>query len=73
MISSSDYFACDSRTNSERMLAGDVYIADDPESRRWTQRAVQPVDAYHQAAIIIRDSEANALAAADPARVLREI
>ena len=29
-----DYFAGDPRTNRERMLAGDLYIADDPESGR---------------------------------------
>ncbi|TQS27385.1 hypothetical protein FLW16_19795 [Microbispora sp. KK1-11] len=29
-----DYFAGDPRTNRERMLAGDLYIADDPESAR---------------------------------------
>jgi maltose O-acetyltransferase len=37
MASSTDYFAGDQRTNSERMLAGDFYIADDPESGRRAQ------------------------------------
>ena len=46
-----DYFAGDSRTNRERMLAGDLYIADDPESGRLAQRAVQLADAYHRAAV----------------------
>ncbi len=51
MASSTDYFADDQRTNRERMLAGDLYIADDPESGRRAQRAVQLADAYLQAAI----------------------
>lgn len=46
-----DYFAGDSRTNRERMLAGDLYIADDPESGRLAQRAVQLADAYRRAAV----------------------
>nr|WP_254071438.1 MULTISPECIES: sugar O-acetyltransferase [unclassified Rathayibacter] len=46
-----DYFAGDDRTNRERMLAGDLYIADDPESTRLAQRAVRLADAYHRAAI----------------------
>jgi maltose O-acetyltransferase len=33
------------------MLAGDLYIADDPESGRRAQRAVQLAHVYHQAAI----------------------
>jgi maltose O-acetyltransferase len=51
MTSFAEYFAGDSRTNRERMLAGDLYIADDPESGRRAQRAVQLAHAYHQAAI----------------------
>ena len=35
-----DYFAGDPRTNRERMLAGDLYISDDPESAKESQRAV---------------------------------
>src|SRR5690242_19042503 len=46
-----DYFAGDPRTNRERMLAGDLYIADDPESGRLAQRAVQLMHAYHQASL----------------------
>ncbi|MET3452607.1 sugar O-acetyltransferase [Curtobacterium sp. 1544] len=46
-----DYFAGDNRSNRERMLAGDLYIADDPESARLAQRAVQLADAYHRAAV----------------------
>ena len=36
-----DYFAGDPRTTRERMLAGDLYVADDPESGRIAQRAVR--------------------------------
>lgn len=46
-----DYFAGDSRTNRERMLAGDLYIADDPENAHRAQRAVQLADAYHRASV----------------------
>jgi maltose O-acetyltransferase len=46
-----DYFAGDPRTNRERMLAGDLYIADDPENARRAQRAVQLADAYQRAAV----------------------
>ena len=46
-----DHFAGDDRSNRERMLAGDLYVADDPESARIAQRAVQLADAYHRAAI----------------------
>lgn len=41
-----DYFAGDPRTNRERMLAGDLYIADDPENERLAQRGVQLTAAY---------------------------
>ncbi|RIJ57256.1 sugar O-acetyltransferase [Clavibacter phaseoli] len=46
-----DHFAGDDRSNRERMLAGDLYIADDPESARIAQRAVRLADAYHRAAV----------------------
>ncbi|GGG69478.1 maltose O-acetyltransferase [Kocuria dechangensis] len=36
-----DYFAGDTRTNRERMLAGDLYIADDPDSAAAFLRALQ--------------------------------
>jgi maltose O-acetyltransferase len=51
MAPSIGYFAGDPRTNRERMLDGDLYIADDPESGRRAQRAVQLAHAYHQAAL----------------------
>lgn len=47
----SDYFAGDPRTNRERMLAGDLYIADDPESGRLAQRAVELQERYLQASV----------------------
>lgn len=46
-----DYFAGDPRTNRERMLAGDFYIADDPESARLHKRGVRLADAYHRAEV----------------------
>ncbi|WP_299527748.1 sugar O-acetyltransferase [uncultured Streptomyces sp.] len=44
-----DYFAGDPRTNRERMLAGDLYIADDPDIAREQQRAVRLADAFRAA------------------------
>jgi maltose O-acetyltransferase len=44
-----DYFAGDSRSNRERMLAGDLYIADDPESERLAQRGVRLAHDYETA------------------------
>ncbi|MFI8515873.1 sugar O-acetyltransferase [Streptomyces sp. NPDC085460] len=46
-----DYFAHDPRTNLERMLAGDLYIADDPEIAERQQRAVR-LAARYQAAYV---------------------
>lgn len=44
-----DYFEGDPRSNRERMLAGDYYIADDPENARLHRRGVQLADAYRRA------------------------
>lgn len=44
-----DYFAGDPRTNRERMLAGDLYIADDPENERLARRGVELTSAYTEA------------------------
>lgn len=44
-----DHFAGDPRTNLERMLAGDLYIADDPEIIRRQQRAVRLATRYQAA------------------------
>ncbi|MGF0177108.1 sugar O-acetyltransferase [Streptomyces sp. Marseille-Q5077] len=41
-----DYFAQDPRTNLERMQAGDLYIADDPEIARRQQEAVRLAARY---------------------------
>lgn len=43
------YFADDPRSNRERMLAGDLYVADDPESARVAQRAVTRLEDYRVA------------------------
>ncbi|MGW5731670.1 MULTISPECIES: sugar O-acetyltransferase [Streptomyces] len=43
---STDHFAGDPRTNLERMLAGDLYIADDPEIARRQQRAMRLAARY---------------------------
>ena len=51
-----DYFRDDPRSHRERMLAGDLYIADDPDNAALAQRAVQLADAYHQA--FVADPEA---------------
>lgn len=48
---STDYFTGDPRSNRERMLAGELYIADDPESAHIAQRAVELADAYARAMI----------------------
>ncbi|MFJ6213336.1 sugar O-acetyltransferase [Streptomyces sp. NPDC092296] len=44
-----DYFAGDPRTNHERMLAGDLYISDDPEIAKAQQRAVRLAAEYQAA------------------------
>lgn len=56
-----DYFAGDPRTNRERMLAGDLYIADDPDNERIARRATALVDAYHRAVVASDDLTARLL------------
>lgn len=51
-----DYFAGDPRTNRERMLAGDLYIDDDPENARVQERAMRLASAYQDA--YVKDAEA---------------
>ncbi|MEU4983022.1 sugar O-acetyltransferase [Streptomyces sp. NPDC021969] len=51
-----DHFAGDSRTNLERMQAGDLYIADDPEIARRQQQAVRLAARYQ--ATYAEDAEA---------------
>ncbi|ARU51274.1 maltose acetyltransferase [Cellulosimicrobium cellulans] len=46
-----DYFAGDDRTSYERMAAGDLYVADDPEIARGVQRGLRLVDAFHRAVL----------------------
>jgi maltose O-acetyltransferase len=41
-----NYFADDPRTNRERMLAGDLYISDDPDIERESKRAVKLQSEY---------------------------
>ncbi|CAL9296200.1 Maltose O-acetyltransferase [Streptomyces sp. SudanB148_2056] len=52
---STDYFAGDPRTNLERMLAGDLYIADDPEIGRRLERAMRLAARYQAAYLEDRD------------------
>jgi maltose O-acetyltransferase len=52
-----DYFAGDPRTNRERMLAGELYISDDPESERIAKQALRLADRYYRAVV---DDEAGA-------------
>src|SRR5699024_5133585 len=55
-MASADYFADDPRTNRERMLAGELYIADDPESERIAFRAMRLADSYAHAYVNDRES-----------------
>ncbi|MGA5260735.1 sugar O-acetyltransferase [Streptomyces griseoincarnatus] len=57
-----DYFAGDPRTNLERMLAGDLYIADDPEIGRRQQRAMR-LAARYQATFVDERDQAKAVLA----------
>jgi maltose O-acetyltransferase len=58
-----DYFADDPRTHRERMLAGDLYVADDPENERLAKRAVRLADEYYRA-VVADDDGARAILAA---------
>ena len=42
-------FPADDRSNRERMLAGELYSADDPELAQDSRRAVELAAAYRQA------------------------
>lgn len=46
-----DHFADDPRTHRERMLAGDLYIGDDPELVARAARAARLADLYHRQTI----------------------
>ncbi|MFJ7997017.1 sugar O-acetyltransferase [Streptomyces sp. NPDC096310] len=52
-----DYFADDPRTNLERMQAGDLYIADDPEIAGRLRRAIR-LTARYQAVFLEETGEA---------------
>lgn len=49
VVRMTDYFAGDPRSNHERMLAGDLYISDDPNIAREQQRAVRLATEYQAA------------------------
>ncbi|MFC8197770.1 sugar O-acetyltransferase [Streptomyces sp. NPDC057298] len=53
---STDHFAQDPRSNLERMMAGDLYIADDPEIARRQQQAVRIAARYQTA--YVEDADA---------------
>ncbi|MDT0320802.1 sugar O-acetyltransferase [Streptomyces millisiae] len=55
-----EYFAGDPRTNLERMLAGDLYVADDPEIGRRLRHAMR-LAARYQAACVEDPDSARAL------------
>ncbi len=57
-----DHFASDPRTNLERMLAGDLYIADDPEIGRLLERAMR-LAARYQATYLDERDQAKAVLA----------
>lgn len=57
-----DHFAGDPRTNRERMLAGDLYVADDPENERLAKRAIRLADEYHRA-VVADDASSRAILA----------
>ncbi|MER5252185.1 sugar O-acetyltransferase [Streptomyces sp. NPDC002855] len=59
---STDCFADDPRSNLERMLAGDLYIADDPEIARRQQRAMR-LAARYQAVFLDDSGEARSVLA----------
>lgn len=56
-----DYFAGDRRTNRERMLAGELYIADDPENARLHRTAAQQLETYRLAVLAGDDDRARQL------------
>lgn len=62
-MTTTDYFAGDPRTNRERMLAGDLYVADDPENERLAKRAIRLADEYHRA--VVADDEGSRAILAD--------
>lgn len=51
LMATIDYFAGDSRTQRERMLAGDLYLADDPELEAALQRALELTADYQRQSV----------------------
>jgi maltose O-acetyltransferase len=83
-----DHFADGPRTNLERMLAGDLHVADDPEIAPtltsgddvWLGGVILCPGAtvgdstvVGAGSVVVRDLPANVLAAGRPARVVREM
>ncbi|GAB3528822.1 sugar O-acetyltransferase [Arthrobacter monumenti] len=56
IVRMTDYFAGDPRTNRERMLAGDLYISDDPDNEAAYRRAVKLTAHYASAYVEDPDS-----------------
>ncbi|MER7545066.1 sugar O-acetyltransferase [Actinomadura sp.] len=52
----SDFFAGDPRGNRERMLAGDLYIADDPELEAASKRAIALAHRYGEVYVTDQDA-----------------
>ena len=59
----------DGRTERERMLAGDLYIADDPELRV----TIGENTVVGAGAVVTRDLPANVVAVGNPARITRSL
>ncbi|MFV2171565.1 hypothetical protein ACFHW2_01715 [Actinomadura sp. LOL_016] len=62
-----DFFAGDTRTNRERMPAGDPYIADDPDLEAASRRAKLEV----AGAVVTKDIPRDVVAVGTPAKVVR--
>lgn len=62
VLMTSKYFPGDPRTNRERMLAGDLYIAEDPDNERISARAKKLCYEYHRADALGEPGARNLLA-----------
>ncbi|MFE9853134.1 sugar O-acetyltransferase [Streptomyces sp. NPDC005576] len=61
-MTTTDYFADDPRTQLERMLTGDLYIADDPEIVRRQRHAMRLAASYQEAYLGDADQAQSVLA-----------